>query len=241
MKIVAIIQARMGSTRLPGKVMKKVLGKSLIKYQIERVHRSEYIDEIVIATTTKEKDLPIIQFCNQHSIPYYRGSEENVLSRYYEAAKLFNADIIVRLTSDCPIIDPQIMDQVIQYYLENNYDYVSNTLVRTYPRGMDTEVFSFDVLEKVYLEAKESNHKEHVTSYIYQHPEIFHLGCVTNDVDYSHHRWTVDTEEDYQLIKKIIEHLYPVNSQFQLKDVLLLLEKHPDWLEINAKVKQKKV
>lgn len=113
MKIVAIIQARMGSTRLPGKVMKKVLGKSLIKYQIERVQRSEYIDEIVIATTTKEKDLPIIQFCNQHSIPYYRGSEENVLSRYYEAAKLFNAYIIVRLTSDCPIIDPQIMDQVI--------------------------------------------------------------------------------------------------------------------------------
>jgi spore coat polysaccharide biosynthesis protein SpsF len=241
MKIVAIIQARMGSTRLPGKVMKKVLGKSLIKYQIERVQRSEYIDEIVIATTTKEKDLPIIQFCNQHSIPYYRGSEENVLSRYYEAAKLFNADIIVRLTSDCPIIDPQVMDQVIQYYLENNYDYVSNTLVRTYPRGMDTEVFSFDVLEKVYLEAKESNHKEHVTSYIYQHPEIFHLGCVTNDVDYSHHRWTVDTEEDFQLIKNIIEHLYPLNSQFQLKDVLLLLEEHPDWYEINAKVKQKKV
>jgi spore coat polysaccharide biosynthesis protein SpsF len=242
MKVAAIIQARTGSTRLPGKVLKKVLGKTLLEYQIERVKRAKTIDEIIIATTAKESDDPIVQLCQQLSIPYYRGSEENVLSRYYEAATEFNVDVIVRLTSDCPIIDPDVIDQVVGYYLENQdqYDYVSNTLTRTYPRGLDTEVFPYEVLKRVHEEAKELTYREHVTAYIYYHPDQFRLCNVPNEKDESRHRWTVDTVEDFFLVKNILEKLYPTNSLFTLEDVIQVLQDKPEWIKINAHIEQKK-
>ncbi|KFL16175.1 acylneuraminate cytidylyltransferase [Geobacillus stearothermophilus] len=243
MKVAAIIQARMGSTRLPGKVLKKVLGKTLLEYQIERVKRAKTIDEIIIATTTKESDDPIVQLCQQLSIPYYRGSEEDVLSRYYEAATKFNVDVVVRLTSDCPIIDPNVIDKVVEHYLENKdrYDYVSNTLTRTYPRGLDTEVMSYEVLKRVHEEAKELVYREHVTAYIYHHPDQFRLCNVSNEKDESKHRWTVDTEEDFILIKNILETLYPINPLFTLEDVIRILQDKPEWVEINAHIEQKKL
>jgi len=242
-KVAAIIQARMGSTRLPGKVLKKVLGKTLLEYQIERVKRAKTIDEIIIATTTKESDDPIVQLCQQLSIPYYRGSEEDVLSRYYEAATKFNVDVVVRLTSDCPIIDPNVIDKVVEHYLENKdrYDYVSNTLTRTYPRGLDTEVMSYEVLKRAHEEAKELVYREHVTAYIYHHPDQFRLCNVSNEKDESKHRWTVDTEEDFLLIKNILETLYPINPLFTLEDVIQILRDKPKWIEINAHVQQKKL
>jgi spore coat polysaccharide biosynthesis protein SpsF len=242
-KVAAIIQARMGSTRLPGKVLKKVLGKTLLEYQIERVKRAKTIDEIIIATTTKESDAPIVQLCQQLSIPYYRGSEEDVLSRYYEAATEFGVDVVVRLTSDCPIIDPNVIDKVVEHYLENKdqYDYVSNTLTRTYPRGLDTEVMSYEVLKRAYEEAKELMYREHVTAYIYHHPDQFRLCNVSNEKDESKHRWTVDTEEDFLLIKNILETLYPINPLFTLEDVIQILRDKPKWIEINAHVEQKKL
>ncbi|MCM3663651.1 glycosyltransferase family protein [Mesobacillus subterraneus] len=243
MKVAAIIQARMGSTRLPGKILKTVNGKTLLEYQIERVERAKLIDEIIIATTIKESDDPIVQLCQQLSIPYYRGSEDDVLSRYYEAAINNNVQVIVRLTSDCPIIDPEIIDETIRVYLDNKntVDYVSNTLERTFPRGLDTEVFSFDVLNQAYKTSKEKIYREHVTSFIYGNPDTFKLKNVPSLNDYSEHRWTVDTEEDFILIKNILEALYPVEKEFKLNDIIKLLNENPEWKEINSHIEQKKL
>lgn len=243
MKVAAIIQARMGSTRLPGKILKTVNGKTLLEYQIERVRRAKLIDEIIIATTTKESDDSIVQLCQQLSIPYYRGSEDDVLSRYYEAAINNNVQVIVRLTSDCPIIDPEIIDQTIRAYIEsdNTVDYVSNTLERTFPRGLDTEVFPFNVLKEAFELSNEIIYREHVTSFIYSNPDKFKLKNVPSSRDYSEHRWTVDTEEDFILIKNILEALYPVNKEFKLEDIIKLLNENPEWKEINSHIEQKKI
>jgi len=242
-KVAAIIQARMGSTRLPGKILKKVLDKTLLEYQIERVKRANTIDEIIIATTTKESDDQIVRLCQQLSIPYYRGSEEDVLSRYYEAATKFNVDVIVRLTSDCPIIDSNVINKVVGHYLENQnqYDYVSNTLTRTYPRGMDTEVLSYEGLKRDHEQARERTYREHVTAYIYHHPDQFRLCNVLNEKDESKHRWTVDTEEDFQLVERIISTIYPENNFFNMSDVLHLMDQNPTWFDINNHIEQKYV
>lgn len=241
MKVVIINQARMTSTRLPGKVLKEVMGKPLLEYQIERLQRVKLADELVIATTTNASDLPIVDLCEKLDVPYYRGSEEDVLSRYYEAAWEHNADVVVRVTSDCPLIDPGVIDQVIKHYLENSseYDYVSNTLIRTYPRGMDTEVFPYRVLEEIFNKAKGKADREHVTFFIYQHPELYSLTNLSYIRDESHHRLTVDTPEDFELIKAVLEKIYPVNPAFTLEDCLQLLNEHPELIQINRQVQQK--
>ncbi|MGG3887914.1 cytidylyltransferase domain-containing protein [Metabacillus fastidiosus] len=243
MKVAAIIQARMTSTRLPGKVLKKVNGKTLLEYQLERVKRSKLIDEIIVATTTNKSDDPIVSLCNQLSVSVYRGSEDDVLSRYYEAAIQYDADVVVRLTSDCPLIDPQVIDFVIQTYMDNCevVSYVSNCFERTYPRGLDTEVFSFQALQQAYQEAILQRDREHVTIYLYTNPEKFRLMTVRNKSDESQYRWTVDTIEDFELIKNILEAIYPVNSQFTWKGILGLLNENPEWNEINAMIEQKEV
>lgn len=243
MKILIIVQARMTSTRLPGKVLKEVLGKPLLEYQIERLRRVRLADGIVIATTTNDTDAPIVNLCRRLDVPVFRGSEHDVLSRYYEAAKFHHADVILRVTSDCPLIDPQVIDKTIRFYLDHKteYDYVSNGLERTYPRGMDTEVFPFQVLEEAFVEAEHQAEREHVTPFIYRRPERYKLGNCRCQEDLSYHRWTVDTAEDFELIKKIIEALYPINNQFGLTDILDLLMKHPEWVAINAHVKQKEL
>jgi spore coat polysaccharide biosynthesis protein SpsF len=242
MKVVIIVQARMTSTRLPGKVLKKVLDKPLLEYQIERLRRVKLADEVVIATTINETDEPIVQLCNSLSIPYFRGSEEDVLSRYYETAKAHQADLIARVTSDCPLIDPEVIDQVMKLYIDHQteYDYVSNSLERTYPRGMDTEVFSFKALQEAFLEATALPDREHVTPFIHRQPQRYSLASVNYSENQSDHRWTVDTPEDFQLIKKIIEVIYPKLPDFTLRDCLNLLEKNPEWSTINAHVQQKK-
>ncbi|MDZ8221576.1 MULTISPECIES: glycosyltransferase family protein [unclassified Nostoc] len=242
MKTVIIVQARMTSTRLPRKVLKKVLDKPLLEYQIERLKRVKLADEIVIATTINSTDLPIIELCDRLLIPYFRGSEEDVLGRYYGAAKEHHADVVVRVTSDCPLIDPQVIDKVIQFYLEHKYeyDYVSNCLERSYPRGMDTEVFSFIALHQAFVEATAQPDREHVTPFIYMHPERYRFAQVVSSENQSSHRWTVDTEDDFELIKRIIEALYPQIPKFSLGDCLDLLRQYPDWSLINAHVEQKK-
>jgi spore coat polysaccharide biosynthesis protein SpsF len=236
LKIVAIIQARMNSTRLPGKILYKVLDKALLTLQIERIRRVTLIDEIVIATTTNNGDEPIVELCQKLDVACYRGCELDVLTRYYEAATIFKANAIVRLTSDCPVIDPFTVDRVISHYLfhSSNVDYVSNILKRSYPRGMDTEIFSIEALRIAHHEAGLMHDREHVTPYIYTHPERFRLEPVEYISNESHHRWTVDTIEDFQLIAKIYESLYPSNPNFTLEDMLVLLQKHPEWCKINA-------
>lgn len=241
MKTVIIIQARMTSTRLPGKILKEVLHKTLLEYQLERLQRVELAHQIVVATTINDNDEPIVKLCRRLGISCFRGSEDDVLSRYYYAAREYEADVVVRITSDCPLIDPQLVDQVIRHYIDNSdhYDYVANILERTYPRGMDTEVFPFRILEEAQLNAVEASEREHVTPYM-REAGRYRLGNVCYDVDQSRHRWTVDQAEDFELIKLILESFYPVNPHFTMGDVLNLLNEHPDWVKINAGVEQKK-
>ncbi len=242
-KIVAIIQARMGSTRLPGKVMKDLCGKTVLAHDIERVKQSKFIQEIVVATTTSEKDGSLVREALNNGVKVYRGSEEDVLSRYYEAAVESNADTVVRITSDCPLIDPFIIDRVVNCYIENDYDLVTNAGLdwtqRTYPRGLDVEVFSFNILKEAHEKAKKPYQREHVTPYIYENSEnIFYY---KNDVDYSKYRWTLDTEEDFELIKAIYKALYKGKHDFYFYDLLELLEKQPQLSKINEHVNQKKI
>jgi spore coat polysaccharide biosynthesis protein SpsF len=241
LRTIIIVQARLGSTRLPGKIFKKVLEKPLLTYEIERLQRVTLADEVIIATTTNPLDQGVVDFCHHLQIPVFRGSEEDVLDRYYQAAKNFGAEVVVRVSGDCPLIDPQIIDEVLAFFLNNfpTYQYVSNTLERTYPRGMDVEVFSFNVLEKAAKAATRPEEREHVTPYIYRHPEWFALANIRCESNESHFRLTVDTIEDFQLVSAILEALYPTNPNFTMHDVLDLLKKHPEWININAHIQQK--
>jgi spore coat polysaccharide biosynthesis protein SpsF len=243
MRTVIIVQARMTSTRLPGKVLKTVLNKPLLEYQIERLQRVKLADEVIVATTTNETDIPIVELCNRLGVPYFRGSENDVLARYYAAATVHQAEAIVRLTSDCPIIDPEVIDQVIGFYLQHHpkNDYVSNSLSRSYPRGMDTEIFSMKALTEAFNEATEKPDREHVTPFIYSQPQRYSLANIAFAENQSCHRWTVDTPEDFELISRIIETLYTRKLHFTLEDCLELFKLHPDWVEINADIEQKKL
>lgn len=241
MRIIAIIQARIGSTRLPGKVLKEVLGKPLLQYQLERVKQSTKIDEIVVATTDKKRDDVIAQFCKSELVSVFRGSEKDVLKRYYDAAKVYQADVIVRLTADCPLISPEIIDRIIETYVDTSAQYVSNTVERTFPRGLDVEVFSMEVLEKVHREAALVSEREHVTKYIVSHPHQFEIVQVQHDEDLSEHRWTVDTQEDFLLMKKLLETIYPKKPNFTMEDILNTLRIYPSWQNINKHIKQRDV
>jgi spore coat polysaccharide biosynthesis protein SpsF len=241
MKTVVIIQARMGSTRLSGKVMKNLYGKSVLEHDIERVKQCNQIDDIIIATTDHENDTVIAMEAEKCGVKCFRGSESDVLSRYYFAAKENNADIVVRITSDCPLIDPFVTDQVIDFYKTHDYHYVSNGNTDpskvTYPRGLDTEVFSFKGLEEAYLNAKESYQREHVTPYFYEDGKNVYF--YKNNKDYSKYRWTLDTDSDWELIQQIYKHLYKGTHDFYMEDVVKLMEETPELYEINKDIKQK--
>jgi spore coat polysaccharide biosynthesis protein SpsF len=200
-------------------------------------------DGIVIATTSNDTDQPIVELCERLDVACFRGSEYDVLARYHDAAALHQADTVVRVTSDCPLIDPAVIDQVIGFYLDHieEYDYVTNCLKRTYPRGMDVEVLSFRVLHEAFTEAVEPEEREHVTPFVYHHPERYRLANVDFSENQEQHRWTVDTPEDFELVGKILTELYPTHPAFSLEDLLNLLRQHPDWANINAHVEQKKL
>ena len=242
-RIVAVIQARIGSSRLPSKVLMDIAGRPMLWHVVNRLNYSSLINNIVIATTTEGEDDAIEGFCAREGIDCYRGSEENVLDRYYQAAKFYKADIIVRITADCPLIDPHVSDKVISGYLKNmsNFDGASNIINRRYPRGLDTEVISLATLEKTWKEAKSPHQTEHVTPYIYEHPELFKLLSIENDVDLSGLRWTVDEEVDLKLVRELYARLYKSGKSFFLDDILQVLTKEPHLVEINKFVKQKKV
>ncbi|QTN00386.1 NTP transferase domain-containing protein [Sediminibacillus dalangtanensis] len=243
MKIIAIIQARMGSTRLPGKVMKEVLNKTLLEYEIKQVKSAALIDEVIVATTKNRSDDRIVDLCKKLSIPTFRGAEQDVLSRYYEAATEYKGDIIVRLTADCPLIDPAVIDKVILEYLKHkkNYDYVSNTIVRTYPRGMDTGVLSYRTLKEINAYATSESDREHVTSYLYRVPGKYRTFAVTNEEDLSNYRLTVDTKEDFEVVANILENLYKPNSSLKMNDIVTYLKQHPSLLTINQNIEQKRI
>lgn len=241
MKVVAIIQARMGSTRLPGKVMMQLQNQSVLKHVINRVSKVDLINQVVIATTKNEIDDVIVDEAYKAGATVYRGSEDDVLSRYYEAALKWSADIVIRITSDCPLIDHVVLSEILEFYLDNNYDYVSNTLSRTYPRGLDIEVFSFPCLEKVYKSAQHPEYREHVTPYIYGNTEKFKIYDFQSPENFSQYRWTLDTIEDWTLIEIIYNTLYKDKRIFEWMEVVRLMEENPHFLDINAHVEQKKL
>lgn len=229
----------MSSTRLPGKVMREVLGKPLLGYLLERVKRVRNADEVVVATTVEPEDQQIAEYCQSLGVRVFRGSKEDVLDRYLKAAIASAADVVVRVTGDCPLIDPLVIEQVIGQFLEGGSDYVGNTLKLTFPRGMDTEVFSLRTLEKAAEAACEEREREHVTYFIYKHPELFKLKNVPYSKNVSQLRLTVDTADDFQLIKTVFEMLYQEKPHFSLEDLLTLFEMKPELQEINAHVSQK--
>lgn len=242
MHVVAIVQARMGSTRLPGKVMGDILGKSVLIRNVNRVRRAERIDEVVIATTTRSEDDTIAALCRQEKWRCFRGSEGDLLDRYYRAAQVFGADTVVRITSDCPMIDPGIVDRVIGAFLDQREetDYASNTLPpRTFPRGLDTEVMTFDALARAWREDTDATLREHVTPYIYRNPDKFRLLRVANEIDLSHHRWTLDTPEDLAFIRAVYSHFG--DDLFTWTDALHYLDQHPEVVAINSGVEQKTI
>lgn len=239
MKTLLIVQARMTSTRLPGKVLLPLAGVPMLTRLVERLRRVQRASGIVIATTTNATDEPIAALCAQLGVPCHRGSEHDVLSRYTDAAREHGADVVVRITADCPLIDPALIDQVIAVYQEGGSDYVSNMLPPTWPYGMAVEVFSAAALQQAHAEATQAAAREHVTPFIYGHPERYRLRNVESPVDLSHHRWTVDTPEDYALVSRLFERLIPTRPNFTQADVLALLEQHPDWIAINQHIRQK--
>lgn len=239
MKTLIIVQARMTSTRLPGKVLLPLAGEPMLTRLIERLRRVRRADGIVVATTTNATDDPIAALCAQLGVPCHRGSEHDVLSRYADAARVHGADVVVRITSDCPLIDPALIDQTIAAFDEGGSDYVSNMLPPTWPYGMAVEVFSAAALAQAHAEATQAAEREHVTPFLYWHPERYRLRNVASPVDLSHHRWTVDTPEDYALVSRLFDHLMPTRPNFTQADVLALLEQHPDWIAINQHIRQK--
>jgi spore coat polysaccharide biosynthesis protein SpsF len=241
--IVCIIQARVGSTRLPNKIFLDLEGKPVLAHDIERVKKSKLINKIVIASPDSAEN-DIIENYVKENYPdtgVYRGSENDVLDRYYQAAVKFSADIIIRITSDCPLIDGKEIDKVIKAIVEKNVDYAANVLgKRTYPRGMDTEVFTFLTLEKIWNKAVEEPEREHVTLYLHKHPNEFSTFNVEDENDNSGLRLTLDEKDDYELIRTVYEKLYSVKPDFDLNDILKLFKEYPDLAKINQNVEQKK-
>jgi spore coat polysaccharide biosynthesis protein SpsF len=239
MRTLIIVQARMTSTRLLGKVLLPLAGEPMLLRLLERLRRVQRANGIVVVTTTNATDDPIAALCVQLGVPYLRGSEHDVLSRYADAARLHGADTVVRITSDCPLIDPALIDRVVETYEEGGSDYVSNMLSPTWPYGMAVEVFSAAALAQAHAEATQAAEREHVTPFLYWHPERYRLRNVASPVDLSQHRWTVDTPEDYELVGRLFDHLMPTRPNFTQADVLALLNQHPDWIGINQHIQQK--
>ena len=237
MKTGAIIQARVGSTRLPRKVLLTVLGKTILEFVIERVRKAGAVDKIVVATTIAEEDREIADIARRLGAIPFAGSEEDVLERFYEAAKKYNLKHIVRITADCPLIDPRLIDKVVNYYFDTEADYCSNTIHRTFPDGQDVEVFSFRALEKAHNKAAIISEREHVTPYITKHKDEFKISEFRNkEADLSAKKWSLDRPEDYEFIKAVLESLYPADPDFDIKTVCEFLKSHPDVDSVNKDV-----
>jgi len=229
----------MTSTRLPGKVLLPLGGEPMLARLVERLRRVRHADQIVIATTLNTNDDAIAALCDRLGVRCYRGSEHDVLSRYAEAAQAHAASVVVRITSDCPLIDPALIDQVIARHRVGDADYVSNMLPPTWPFGMAIEVFSARALEEAHAEASQPAEREHVTPFLYGHPERYRVRNVASPIDLSEQRWTVDTPEDYDLVQRLFDAVYPKETEFNLADLLDVMQAHPEWLAINQHIRQK--
>ena len=234
MKTSAIIQARMGSTRLRGKIMKPLAGKPALWHLVNRLGYSKLLDEIVIATTVNSEDDIVVEFCKENNIKWFRGSEDDVLDRYYQAAKSFGADPIVRITADCPVIDPTIVDEVIKGFFEGGYDVYG--LGGEFPDGLDCSMFAYLVLEDTWKNASLPSEREHVGPYMERHPEKYKIGSYEKFKGLAHHRWTLDEKADLLFLEGVYDHLYKEGEIFLAGEILDLLEKEPQLMDINSEI-----
>ena len=234
--ILGVLQARVSSTRLPGKVMLPILGEPMIARQIERVRRAKTLDELVVATSTDPSDDPLVELCERLGVACHRGSLDDVLDRFLGAARVFGADHVVRLTGDCPLADPEVIDAVVRLHLEGGYDYTSNTMPPTFPDGLDVEAMTIGTLQLAWVEAGMRSEREHVTLYIYSHPAAFRLGNLESPADLSAHRWTVDEAADLEFVRSVFALLYPVNPEFDMRAVLAVAEADPSLAAINSTI-----
>jgi len=238
MKVVAILQARTSSSRLPNKVLLPILGKPMIEHQIDRMSFCKNIDQLVVATSNDKSDDTIENLCNKLGISCFRGDLHDVLDRFYQAAKLLKPDHIVRLTGDCPLIDPKVIDAVITKHLDDRADYTSNCCPPTYPDGLDVEVLRFSVLKESWEKAVLPSNREHVTLYVREKDNNYQLSNYIGDVDLSEMRWTVDEPKDLEFVTKVYEELYHINNNFNTADILELLEDNDDISFINSAIQR---
>lgn len=231
MRAVGIIQARVGSSRLPGKVLAEVSGRSVLHHVVLRTRAATALSEVVVATTESRADDAVESACAAVGVRCFRGSEADVLDRFYRTARVFDADPVVRITADCPLLDPQVLDGAVFLYRSGSYDYVSNTIRRTFPDGLDVEVFSRAALEAAWRESRLVSEREHVTPFLWKQPERFRLGCLEQGEDLSALRWTVDEPEDLVFVRKVYERL--PEGATSMKTVLDVLSKYPELQTIN--------
>jgi len=231
-----IIQARMGSTRLPGKILEKIDDKyTVLEYTIKQLKCCKKIDKIIVATTEEKEDDVVEKYLKSNGIEYHRGSSENVLDRYLQCAKKFSVDIIIRITADNPLIDPQIVDTIIEEYKKGKCDFITNTINRTFPYGTEVEIFSYEILEKAWKKAEKPSEKEHVTTFIKDPKNGFNLENITNVENFSNLRYTVDKKEDLVLVKEIVKNIH--NRPILLQDIIELYRRKSKIFEINRNVK----
>jgi spore coat polysaccharide biosynthesis protein SpsF len=221
--------------------MREIGGRPMIDWVVGRAERISEVDETVVATSVLEREKPLVDHLSARDVPVLRGPEEDVLARFVRAAEAEDADAVVRLTADCPVLMPEVSEKVVRAFERRKCDYASNTIERTYPRGLDTEVLTAEVLQKTDRQAKSPADREHVTRYVRRRPEQFQLCSVVGDIDRSDLRWTVDEEEDLELVRRIYEALGEQAMDADYGDVLTVLDERPEWTDINRKVDQKNV
>jgi spore coat polysaccharide biosynthesis protein SpsF len=256
-RVVAIIQGRMSSSRLPGKILADIAGQPMLTRVFTRTSRAKTLDEVIFATTTDASDDPVAEYCDFSGIPFTRGSQFDVLDRYYQTAKQAKADVVVRITADCPVIDPDLIDNVVKAVVSEQFDFACNRLPppfqRTYPIGLDVEVCTFSLLEKAWKESTETFHREHVMPYFYEGVELtrqsrtletgislrgFNIALLNHTTDFGDYRWTVDTPEDLDFMRQVYKH-FDGRDDFIWKEVLDLVHDEPRLMEINADVQHK--
>jgi spore coat polysaccharide biosynthesis protein SpsF len=235
--VLAILQARVSSSRLPGKVLKPILGRPMLRHQLDRVRRARALDEIVVATSDDPSDDAIDALCASIGTRRFRGSLTDVLDRFYQAALPFRPDLVVRLLGDCPLADPELIDRVVAFQRAGQFD-LAGARMTMFPDGLDLDVIPFAVLEDAWRHAVRPSDREHVSLFITRQPERYRIGLLENDVDLSHLRWTVDEPEDFEMVRRIYEALYPANPAFTTKDILALLAGHPELSELNRKFRR---
>lgn len=238
MKIIVLVQARLSSSRLPGKVLQP-LGSRVVVGQV--FHQLSFLrnsSQIVLVTSVENSDSPLVDWAIEQNVPYYRGSLHDVLDRYYQAALYYKADAIVRITADCPLIDPQVVDVVIHRFMESGVDYCSNVLPPTFPDGLDTEVIKFSALQTAWREATLPSEREHVTPYIRNHPEQFTKTTVVHTPSLEQYRWTLDTAEDYDFLQRVVKEVEQPGKPIFYRQVLELLQQKPELMELNNHLKR---